>query len=123
MAEDAFERFRRLRGVAQPISVQVQAQQTEGEASLCPLALLLDLHERGVILTPYPDGTVRCRAPKGVLTPELVDGVRQHKAALHELVEEWSERAAIAEYCGGLSREDAEQLAWTCVLGKEALWT
>ena len=50
MAEDAFERFRRLRGVAQLVSLHVQAQQTEKEASLCPLALLLELHKRGVIL-------------------------------------------------------------------------
>ncbi len=85
--------------------------------------LLPQLHERGVILTPYPDGTVRCRAPKGVLTPALRDDLRQHKAALHALVEEWSERAAIAETCGGLLRAEAEALAWACVLGKEALWT
>src|SRR5262245_39901633 len=46
------------------------------------LHLLQQLHERGVILTPSPDGTVRCRAPKGVLTPELLDAIRQHKAEL-----------------------------------------
>jgi hypothetical protein len=39
--------------------------------TLAPLALLQQFHELGVILTPYPDGTVRCRAPKGVLTPAL----------------------------------------------------
>jgi hypothetical protein len=80
------------------------------------LDILRHLHERSVVLTPSPDGTVRCRAPKGVLTPALVDTMRQRKAALHELVEAWSERAAIAEYCGGLAREDAERLAWVCVL-------
>ena len=80
------------------------------------LDLLQQLHARGVILTPWPDGTVRCRAPKGVLTPALREDLRQHKAALHDLVEEFEERAAIAEYCGGLSREDAERLAWACVL-------
>lgn len=121
MPEDAFERFRRLRGRAQPVSVQVQAQQTEGEASWSPLALLLDLHERGVILTPYPDGTVRCRALKGVLTPALRDDLREHKAALHGLVEEWSERTAIAEYCGGLSRDTAEALAWHALVEHKAL--
>ena len=82
------------------------------------LDLLHQLHDRGVILTPYPDGTVRCRASKGVLTPALLDGMRQHKVALHALVEEWSERAALAEYCGGLSRAEAEALAWQCVLGE-----
>ena len=87
------------------------------------LDLLHHLHEHGVILLPSPDGTVRCRAPKGVLTPALVDAMRQHKPELHALVEEWSERAAIAEYGGGLSRAEAERLAWACVLGKEELWT
>jgi len=84
------------------------------------LDLLKQLHEYGVILTPSPDGTVRCRAPKGVLVPALVDVMCQHKPALHTLVEEWSERAAIAEYCGGLSRADAEQLAWVYVLPPHA---
>jgi hypothetical protein len=70
-------------------------------------------------MTPLPDGTVRCRAPKGVLTPALLDVMRQHKAELHALVEEWSERAAIAEYCGGLSRPEAERLALGDVLAAE----
>ena len=84
------------------------------------LDLLHHLHEHGVILLPSPDGTVRCRAPKGVLAPALVDAMRQYKPELHALVEEWSERAAIAEYCGGLSRADAERLAWVCVLPPHA---
>ncbi len=121
MAEDAFERFRRLRGVAQAVTTPVQPQQTEGEAPVSPCALLLDLHERGVIVTPYPDGTVRCRAPKGVLTPALHDALRQHKAALLDLVEEFEERAAIAEDCGGLPRADAEALAWHSLVEQEAL--
>jgi hypothetical protein len=84
------------------------------------IALLQQLHEHGVSLMPSSDGTVRCRAPKGVLTPALVDAMRQHKAELHGLVEEWSERAAIAEYCGGLTREEAERLAWEWVLTSHA---
>ena len=84
------------------------------------LALLQQFHECGVLLTPYPDGTLHYKAPKGVLTPTLLDGMRQHKAALHALVETFEERAAIAEYCGGLSRADAERLAWACVLGASA---
>jgi hypothetical protein len=54
-----------------------------------------------------------------VLTPALLDVMRQHKAALHALVEEWSERTTVVEYCGGLSCEDAERLAWACMLDKE----
>ena len=82
--------------------------------------LLHQLHELGVILTPYPDGTLRYKAPKGMLTPELLYGMRQHKQELHALVEEWSERAAIAEYCGGLPRPAAEARAWACVLEEKA---
>ena len=84
------------------------------------LDVLQQLHEYGVLLTPLPDGTVRYEAPKGVLTPALVDAMRQHKAELHGLVEAWSERASIAEYCGGLSRPAAEALAWQCVLTPHA---
>jgi hypothetical protein len=80
------------------------------------LALLQQLHALGVRMTPHPDGTMRCRAPQHVLTPALVDAMRQHKTELHTLLEEWSERAAIAEYCGGRAREEAERLAWRCVL-------
>jgi hypothetical protein len=80
------------------------------------LDLIQQLHELGVRLTPLPDGSVRYRARKGVLTPALLDTIRQHKAELHALVEAWSERAAIAEYCGGLRRLEAERLAWACLL-------
>jgi hypothetical protein len=52
------------------------------------LALLQQLHGRGVFLTPYLDGTLRHRAPKGVLTPALLDVMRQHKPGRHALVEE-----------------------------------
>jgi hypothetical protein len=52
------------------------------------LALLQQLHELAVALEPSLDGTLRYRAPKGVLTPPLVDAMRQHKPGLHALVEE-----------------------------------
>jgi hypothetical protein len=74
--------------------------------------LLQQLHEHGVSLMPSPDGTVRCRAPKGVLTPALVDAMRQHKAELHGLVEAFEERAAILEYDGRIPHDEAERLAW-----------
>lgn len=81
--------------------------------------LLQELHALGVLLMPYLDGTLRYKALKGVLTPALLDALRQHKAALLDLVEAFEERAALAEYCGGLSREEAERLAWQCVLAAE----
>jgi TubC N-terminal docking domain len=82
------------------------------------LDLLQQLQTLEVVLTPYPDGTLRYKAPKGTLTPELLDGMRQHKAELHDLVEAFEERAGVAEYCGVLSRPEVEQLAWPCVLGE-----
>jgi hypothetical protein len=45
-------------------------------------ALLQQLHALGVTLVPSPDATLHCRAPQGILTPALVAGMRQHKAAL-----------------------------------------
>jgi hypothetical protein len=56
------------------------------------LALLQQLHTLGVILSPRPDGTVHCRAPKGVLTAELVDAIREHKSALLALA--WQSTSA-----------------------------
>jgi hypothetical protein len=79
------------------------------------LNFFLQLHTLRVVLTPYPDGTLRYKAPKGTMTSELLDVIRQHKSALHALVEDWSERAAIAQYCGDLAREEAERLAWACI--------
>lgn len=80
------------------------------------LNLFQDLHMCGVILTPYPNGMLHYKAPKGIMTPELLDALRQYKEALHEHVEAFEERAALAEYCGGLSRPTAEALAWRCLL-------
>ena len=50
------------------------------------LALLQQLHGRGVFLTPYLDGTLRYKALQGTLIPALLDGMRQHKPELHALV-------------------------------------
>jgi hypothetical protein len=84
------------------------------------LDLLKQLHDLGITPVPYPDGTLHCRASKGLLTQVLVERMREHKAELHGLVEAWSERAAITQYCGGLAREDADRLAWGCVLASHA---
>jgi hypothetical protein len=73
----------------------------------------------GMRLRPYPSGTVRCRAPQGALAPALRAALQEHKSELHALLEAFEERAAIAEHCGGLSRVDAERLAWETLLQKE----
>ena len=77
------------------------------------------LYEHGVTLTPRGD-RLHVDAPAGTLTLALRAALRTHKAALLDLLEAFEERAAIAEYCGGLSRVEAERLAWQCVLGASA---
>ena len=79
------------------------------------LELFQQVHDLGILLTPLPDGTLHYTAPKATMTSALLETIRQHKPELHALVETWSERAAIAEYCGGLAREAAERLAWRCL--------
>ena len=86
------------------------------------LALLRQLYALGVALTPLLEGTLRYRASNGVLTSALFNVMRQHKQERYALVEAFEERVAIADYCGGLSRPEAERLAWQCVLGEEVAY-
>jgi hypothetical protein len=53
-------------------------------------------------LTPYPDGTLPYKAPKGRLTPARLDAMREHKTERHGLVEAFEERAGIMEYEAGV---------------------
>jgi hypothetical protein len=76
------------------------------------LTLFQTLRSCGVELTPHPDGTLGYKAPKGILTPQLLDAMRAHKPMLLDLVETFSERAAMLEFDAGLDRADAEWLAW-----------
>jgi hypothetical protein len=89
------------------------------------LDLLQRLHRLGIALEPSPDGTVRCRASKGVLTPELLDAMRQYKTALHALVEARVRRdhsqpaEPLTQYypcvvCGSPERWDDHGI-WRCV--------
>jgi hypothetical protein len=50
------------------------------------------------------------------MTPALLTIIRQHKVELHALAEDWGARVALAEHCSGLSRLQAEQVAWKCLL-------
>lgn len=84
--------------------------------------ILSDLTRRGVRLAPNGD-RLHVDAPKGLLTPELLDELRRHKAellallhdpvanAVEDLHEHWSERAAILEHDAGLPRAQAEEQA------------
>ena len=117
MPEDAFERFRRLRGMPQTGGAGVQTPPTEDTAPDTPLALLVSLRSLGIALRPdgnhlYVDITA------GNVTRAMLEALRQHREALLDLVEAFEERAAIAEHCGGLSRAGAERLAWETLLQK-----
>lgn len=84
---------------------------------MTPAVLLATLHAAGVVLT-LDGSALRYRAPKGIMTPDLLQQLAQHKAALLALVDAFEERAAIMEYDGHLPREDAERLAWACLRGE-----
>ncbi|WP_273000753.1 hypothetical protein [Hydrogenibacillus schlegelii] len=47
--------------------------------------LLRELHRRGVRITAH-EGRLRCEAPRGTITPDLVEAMRQHKAELMRLL-------------------------------------
>ena len=80
-----------------------------------PLALLRLLRDMGIALRPdgnhlYVDITA------GNVTRAILEALRQHQDALLDLVEALEERAAIAQYCAGLPRVEAEALAWQAVM-------
>ena len=68
-----------------------------------PEVLYLHLCELNVALRFAEEGLdLEVDAPRGTLTPELVELIRKHKPALVEIVYEREERAAIeAEGCEG----------------------
>lgn len=79
------------------------------------------LRDAGLSIALTPERGLKV-APASRLTPELRDVIRASKHLLIDLLdaandpqpfdrEAWPERAAIAEYDGGLSRQDAEALA------------
>ena len=77
------------------------------------LALFRYARQLGVELKPNPDGVhLTARAAPGIITPEFLETLRQHKEALLTLVEAFEERAGMLEYDAGLARDDAEWLAW-----------
>ncbi len=79
------------------------------------LSILAEFEAQGVELIVDGD-KLRWRGPKTVKTPDAIEKLKRHKADLIEAlqtpsVDDFAERAAIAEYDGGLSRDEAEQLA------------
>jgi hypothetical protein len=51
-------------------------------------------------------------SPSAKITDSIRQTIRQHKDALVDFIETYEERAAIMEYDAGLSREQAEILAF-----------
>jgi hypothetical protein len=85
---------------------------------MTPLVLVRTLHDLGVVMTLRPDGEhLHVSAPAGGLNDCLRQALHQHKQALLAMTEWHEERAALCEYGGGLPRDEAERLAWQCVLG------
>lgn len=84
--------------------------------------LIRDVIAKGIRLT-IEGGQLIVDAPKGVLTPFLIEQLKRNKTELLSLLEDNSgqadeavreyieERAAIMEYDGGLAREDAQRRA------------
>jgi hypothetical protein len=73
------------------------------------LGLLHQLHDLRITLVPAPDGTLHCRAPQGLLTPALVDAMRQHKAALLGLLAAPSPRIPDTD---GIGNTDSTLMYW-----------
>jgi len=78
------------------------------------LALLINAHAAGLQVRAEGERLI-VRGPKRLAG--LAQQLLSQKAEVLEALEVFEERAAMAEYCGGLSRAEAEQLAWQCVLG------
>lgn len=72
--------------------------------------IVADLARRGIRLEA--DGERLRYFPRSALTPDLLDRLKAHKAELLAAIERFEERAAIREFDAGLSRHDAERLAW-----------
>jgi hypothetical protein len=58
-------------------------------------------------------------SPEGVITDELLSEMRAHRDDLIAEVERFEERAAVAQYDGGLIRSEAERLALSELPTKE----
>jgi hypothetical protein len=83
-------------------------------------SLFADLWARGVrvSIAPTPKDSpdvpplrLRIQAPDGALIPSLREAIARHRDELLAYVFDLEERAAVLEYDGGYTREDAERIA------------
>jgi hypothetical protein len=110
MAEDAFKRFRRLRGIVPPGSERAVIPCPEGVVTA--RALVTTLRQSGIVVRPWVDH-VRLVTLPGTPCPALLQ-------ALIDVLERYEERVALAQYGAGLSPDAAEALAWQGLLAQEA---
>lgn len=78
------------------------------------IALVRQAFDAGLTVKGDGKGHLVLAGPKRLAA--MVQQLHQHKGAVLDAWELWAERAAIMEYDGGLSRQDAERLAWERVL-------
>ena len=68
--------------------------------------LLRELTETGVTLSFPASGKLRVHADRNSMKSEILVALKEHR---DDIIEMYEERAAIMEYDGGLSREEAER--------------
>jgi hypothetical protein len=100
---------------------------------MTPAAIILEAAAEGVKLTLTPAGTIKA-VGNGRTVHRWLAVIREHKAGIVNALkggagdtaavsrwpaEDWiayyNERAGIAEFDGGMSRDEAERAAWTLV--------
>jgi len=79
------------------------------DTALALLRLLREMH-----VTLRLDGNrLYVDITAGNVTRAMLEALRQHKEAVHDITEWLEERCGLLEYDGGLARAEAEQAAWT----------
>ena len=93
-------------------------------------ALLHELAQLGVSVQ-VKQGNLHL-SPKSRLTPELIQGLKDHKAEMvralrlaalgEDQLFAWNERVAICEVLAGLDRKQSEAVAWKGIEAQERPW-
>jgi hypothetical protein len=93
-----------------------RARREIGDKFACATAKTAEAHPTAATAVLYPSSEERQGSIGGKGSPLLAR--MQDAEALHEAFEE---RAAIMEFDGGMSHEDAERTAWALVLKRRQL--
>lgn len=83
-----------------------------GTPSICA-ELVAECDALGIRLSLDGGDGIAIDAPQDALMPDLLERLRLHKADVLDAIERFEERAAIMEFDAGLSRPEAERLAWS----------